>query len=255
VETVLGATHILDGATLNVIRAANRNKTGTEPAAIPKQYAHAESAHMLGFPPAMPPMGSMPHVAPPRPNRIYVGGIPPELGEAEMKNHFNQFGTVEDVYFPKGTGKGGFCFVRFTTPQSAEDAVARSQREISGRAIGEIKIAEPKPGDHAHAAHAAHAAHQQAMMAAQHAMPPMGDPYAQMGYGAPPAAGYAAATVAPTDPYAAYGGQEAYMQMMQQHQQSMMGQQAQAMPGADMGGPMRQTPMQSAGATQRYAPY
>ena len=36
--------------------------------------------------------------------------------------------------------------MRFSTEQEAGDAVARSPREINGIKIGEIRIAEPRPG-------------------------------------------------------------------------------------------------------------
>jgi len=81
-------------------------------------------------------------------NRVFVGGVQPEMQPDDMRHHFGQFGIVEDVYFPKGQdGKGrGFAYVRFSTEQEAGDAVARSPREINGIKIGEIRIAEPRPG-------------------------------------------------------------------------------------------------------------
>ena len=36
--------------------------------------------------------------------------------------------------------------MRFASEQEAGDAVARSPREINGIKIGEIRIAEPRPG-------------------------------------------------------------------------------------------------------------
>jgi RNA recognition motif-containing protein len=81
-------------------------------------------------------------------NRVFVGGVPEELTPAAMKDHFSNFGVCEDVYYPKGQdGRNrGFAYVRFSTEQEAGDAVAKSPREISGIKIGEIRVAEPRPG-------------------------------------------------------------------------------------------------------------
>lgn len=81
-------------------------------------------------------------------NRVFVGGVPEELTPAAMKDHFSNFGVCEDVYYPKNQdGRNrGFAYVRFSTEQEAGDAVAKSPREISGIKIGEIRVAEPRPG-------------------------------------------------------------------------------------------------------------
>eukprot|EP00271_Cylindrocystis_brebissonii_P000211 TRINITY_DN1024_c0_g1_i2.p1 TRINITY_DN1024_c0_g1~~TRINITY_DN1024_c0_g1_i2.p1 ORF type:complete len:300 (-),score=43.12 TRINITY_DN1024_c0_g1_i2:844-1659(-) len=82
--------------------------------------------------------------------RIFVGGVPDELTEKDMRTHFEKYGAVEDVYFPKdknSTKRRGFCYVRFNTAQSADAAAARSPRTIAGLEIGEIKVAQPRPDD------------------------------------------------------------------------------------------------------------
>ncbi|KAL2653615.1 hypothetical protein R1flu_021743 [Riccia fluitans] len=86
----------------------------------------------------------------PRSARVFVGGIPDVLVERHIRVHFQKYGIVEDVYFPreKHTGKRrGFCFVRFDSPKTAEVAAARSPRTIQGHEIGEIKVAQERPED------------------------------------------------------------------------------------------------------------
>ncbi|BBM99662.1 hypothetical protein MPTK1_1g22850 [Marchantia polymorpha subsp. ruderalis] len=86
----------------------------------------------------------------PRSARVFVGGIPDVLVERHIRVHFQKYGNVEDVYFPreKHTGKRrGFCFVRFDSPRTAEVAAARSPRTIQGHEIGEIKVAQERPED------------------------------------------------------------------------------------------------------------
>lgn len=82
--------------------------------------------------------------------RIFVGGVPDMLSEEDVKVHFEKYGKVEDVYFPKEketSRRRGFCYVRFDNPKAADAAAARSSRTIGGNDIGEIKIAQPRPGD------------------------------------------------------------------------------------------------------------
>jgi RNA recognition motif-containing protein len=62
----------------------------------------------------------------------------------------SRYGKVEDVYFPKekeSRKRRGFCYVRFDNPKAADAAAARSPRTIGGNEIGEIKIAQPRPGE------------------------------------------------------------------------------------------------------------
>uniref|UniRef100_A0A7I4A6I3 RRM domain-containing protein n=1 Tax=Physcomitrium patens TaxID=3218 RepID=A0A7I4A6I3_PHYPA len=82
--------------------------------------------------------------------RIFVGGVPDVLSEEDLKVHFEKYGKVEDVYFPKEKEtrkRRGFCYVRFDNPKAADAAAARSSRTIRGNEIGEIKIAQPRPGE------------------------------------------------------------------------------------------------------------
>lgn len=80
-------------------------------------------------------------------SRLYVVGISDVPTEA-IKAHFEQFGTVTDVYSPSrpdGSSRG-FTFVTFADGHDAHTARARSVKEIKGHVIKDIRIAEAKPG-------------------------------------------------------------------------------------------------------------
>jgi len=158
-DEALSAPHTLDGVKINVVRAQSRNKgsagtasDGPVPAPLwglqqPMMslgVAHQQPMMSLGATQQQPmSMGLGASQCEPR---IFVGGVPEVLGEAEMRSHFSAFGQVVDVYFPKGKGRGGFCFVKFASPSMAMDAVAKSSRQIGEHVISEIRIADPKPG-------------------------------------------------------------------------------------------------------------
>jgi hypothetical protein len=113
-------------------------------------YYHTE-VEPYGWMPGPPPRGGPGNVVMKRNAcRIFVGGVPNVLLEEDMKVHSEKYGKVEDVYFPKEKEtrkRRGFCYVRFDNPKAADAAAARSPRTIGGNEIGEIKIAQPRPGE------------------------------------------------------------------------------------------------------------
>jgi len=57
--------------------------------------------------------------------KIFVGGLPFQADEQQIREDFGKFGDIEDVYLPadKETGKlRGFGFVTFKDPRDARDA-------------------------------------------------------------------------------------------------------------------------------------
>ena len=84
-------------------------------------------------------------------NRIFVGGIHPELSSEQVAEHFRHHGgDIADIYFPKDARTGhtrGFCYVTFLESLAVHRAVANAPREIHGYKIGEVKVAEARPGD------------------------------------------------------------------------------------------------------------
>lgn len=57
--------------------------------------------------------------------KIFVGGLPFDAGDSEIRDDFGKFGNIEDIYLPteKETGRPrGFGFVTFADPRDAKDA-------------------------------------------------------------------------------------------------------------------------------------
>jgi heterogeneous nuclear ribonucleoprotein A1/A3 len=83
-------------------------------------------------------------------NKIFVGGLPSQVGEAEFSNFFAQFGEVVDaqVMIDHQTGNSrGFGFISFADPAAVELVVgsgrSSTRHEIMGKTV-EVKRAEPK---------------------------------------------------------------------------------------------------------------
>lgn len=67
--------------------------------------------------------------------RLYVGGVPDEITEEDIIQHFNKWGNVVDVYFPgkKGAKRVNYCFVTYDNWRSAQRACNQSERNIDGK--------------------------------------------------------------------------------------------------------------------------
>jgi len=77
--------------------------------------------------------------------KIFIGGLPTETTDFDLKNYFVRFGVLADVVVMKDkiTGNGrGFGFVTFEDPQVAEKVVAQ-RHTIRGRSV-EAKLAIPR---------------------------------------------------------------------------------------------------------------
>lgn len=82
--------------------------------------------------------------------KIFVGGLPSQVGEAEFSNYFSQFGEVVDaqVMIDHQTGNSrGFGFISFANQSAVEVVVgpgrSSTRHEIMGKTV-EVKRAEPK---------------------------------------------------------------------------------------------------------------
>lgn len=83
-------------------------------------------------------------------SKIFVGGLPSQVGEAEFSNYFSQFGEVIDaqVMIDHQTGNSrGFGFISFANQAAVEVVVgpgrSSTRHEIMGKTV-EVKRAEPK---------------------------------------------------------------------------------------------------------------
>ncbi|EEA07878.1 RNA recognition motif. family protein [Cryptosporidium muris RN66] len=74
--------------------------------------------------------------------RIYVGSLDYSLSEADLRQVFGSFGTIVNIDMPReGNRSKGFCFIEYTTQESAEMALATMNRFVlKGRPI---KVGRP----------------------------------------------------------------------------------------------------------------
>ncbi|KAJ1606350.1 Ro ribonucleoprotein-binding protein 1 [Cryptosporidium canis] len=70
-------------------------------------------------------------------SRIYVGSLDYSLNEADIKQVFGSFGSIINIDMPReGNRSKGFCFVEYTSQESAEMALATMNRFVlKGRPI------------------------------------------------------------------------------------------------------------------------
>jgi len=81
--------------------------------------------------------------------KLYVGNLPYNTSEEDLRNLFSQHGTVESVAVitDRETGRSkGFGFVEFADDNEARNAISGlSGQEFGGRALT-VNEARPKPG-------------------------------------------------------------------------------------------------------------
>ena len=81
--------------------------------------------------------------------KLYVGNLPYNTSEEDLRTLFSQHGTVESVAVitDRETGRSkGFGFVEFADDNEARNAIAGlSGQEFGGRALT-VNEARPKPG-------------------------------------------------------------------------------------------------------------
>jgi RNA recognition motif-containing protein len=85
------------------------------------------------------------------PVRLFVGNLPYETSEAELRQHFSVVGPLSHVFMPvdRETGRPrGFAFVEFPDKPLAEAAVARlNNQPFKGRtlSVSEARAREERP--------------------------------------------------------------------------------------------------------------
>ena len=80
--------------------------------------------------------------------KLFVGGLPQDAKENDIKEHFGQFGTIEGVNLKTDASTGrsrGFAFVVFTDTDGVEKAVAAESHNIKGKDVA-VKKAQAKQG-------------------------------------------------------------------------------------------------------------
>lgn len=63
----------------------------------------------------------------PKPTRIHVGRLTRNVNKDHIQEIFAHYGTIKEVHFPVDRmhqqQSRGFCYVEFTTPEEAENAM------------------------------------------------------------------------------------------------------------------------------------
>ena len=83
--------------------------------------------------------------------RLFVGGIPRSITDAQLQEMFSKFGTVvsSNVIIDRATGQGkGFGFVEMETEEQANEAIAKlNETELEGRkiAVNVARAREERP--------------------------------------------------------------------------------------------------------------
>lgn len=80
-------------------------------------------------------------------SKLYVGNLPFQATEDELRAHFEQHGSVTDIYvaMDKFTGRPrGFAFVTMGTPEEAKTAIEKTHGvDFGGRTL-QVNEARPK---------------------------------------------------------------------------------------------------------------
>lgn len=82
--------------------------------------------------------------ADPTNSNVYIGNVPPEMNETDIRRHFQSFGPVVDVKLHK---KGGYGFVRFQKHSDAVNAILQTRGKlIAGSKTGETATSPGRDG-------------------------------------------------------------------------------------------------------------
>lgn len=71
-------------------------------------------------------------------SKIYVGNLSYNTSEDELRDHFAQYGNIEEIKLivDFGTGRSkGFGFITYASGQDCENALAANGFEIGGRKL------------------------------------------------------------------------------------------------------------------------
>ncbi|KAG2494515.1 hypothetical protein HYH03_007283 [Edaphochlamys debaryana] len=85
--------------------------------------------------------------SPQRTKKIFVGGLAPSVDEAQLRQHFSQFGTVEDavvMYDHENKRPRGFGFVTFAEEEAVERVFSHGAVQTIAEKPIEVKAAVPR---------------------------------------------------------------------------------------------------------------
>lgn len=82
-----------------------------------------------------------------RQNKLYVGNLPYNVEESELRGVFDAYGEIEELAMIKDRDTGrpkGFAFITFATQQAAETALEQDGKSLGGRPL-RVNMATEKP--------------------------------------------------------------------------------------------------------------
>ncbi|XP_062540174.1 RNA-binding protein squid-like [Armigeres subalbatus] len=80
--------------------------------------------------------------------KLFVGGLSTETTEQDLRNHFVQYGEIENVNVKTDSQTGrsrGFAFIIFSSAESLDKVAAAGDHTINGKKV-DAKKAKSKPG-------------------------------------------------------------------------------------------------------------
>jgi len=81
-------------------------------------------------------------------NKLFVGNLPFNVDEAQLRERFEAYGTIDDLNLVKDRYSGqlkGFAFLTFATQHAAETALEQNGKDMDGRPL-KVNIAQEKQG-------------------------------------------------------------------------------------------------------------
>ncbi|ESQ42897.1 hypothetical protein EUTSA_v10013607mg [Eutrema salsugineum] len=127
-ERVIMEKHIIDGRTVEAKKAVPRD-----------DQRHASPIQLMS--PVVHGGGGGG-----RTKKIFVGGLPSSITEAEFKKYFDQFGNIADVvvmYDHNTQRPRGFGFITFDSDDAVDSVLHKTFHELNGKLV-EVKRAVPK---------------------------------------------------------------------------------------------------------------
>ncbi|XP_010545265.1 PREDICTED: heterogeneous nuclear ribonucleoprotein 1-like isoform X2 [Tarenaya hassleriana] len=127
-ERVIMEKHMIDGRTVEAKKA------------VPRDDQQALKRHSSPIHHMSPGHGGG------KTKKIFVGGLPSNITEAEFKNYFDQFGTISDVvvmYDHNTQRPRGFGFITYDSEEAVDRVLHKTFHELNGKMV-EVKRAVPK---------------------------------------------------------------------------------------------------------------
>jgi len=82
-----------------------------------------------------------------KPRKIFVAGLNELVSEADLRDHFSQYGRISEAVIQKDRSSGtsrGFGFVTFDDPDSVDRVLVKGSQRLGDKCLVDVKIARPK---------------------------------------------------------------------------------------------------------------